>query len=114
MSRYFLYFKNSNKITIFFLDLKTLPTFQGHRLLIAKYWSFIRHPNSLGEIVSIISLLPLLYFKFAWSPLIAIIYSVAITVHRARRIDSRMAQYYNSAFARYKTLVPKSFIPRVY
>lgn len=94
--------------------LGTLPTFQGRRLLIAKYWSFVRHPNLLGEIITSVALLPLLYYRFAWSPLIAAIYSVALIVHRAHRIDTRMAQHYNSAWARYKAQVPKSFIPRIY
>ncbi|XP_055317810.1 lamin-B receptor [Sitodiplosis mosellana] len=95
-------------------NLVTLPTFQGQRLLIAKYWSKIRHPNLLGEIITAISLLPLLYFRFAWSPLIAVLTSIVFIVHRARRIDTRMAQHYNSAFTRYKSQVQKSFIPRVY
>ncbi|XP_031623159.1 lamin-B receptor [Contarinia nasturtii] len=95
-------------------NLKTLPTFQGHRLLIARYWSYIRHPNLLGDIISVISLLPLLYFRFAWSPLVVAFYWIAVYVHRASRIDNRMAQYYNSAWTRYRATVPNSFIPRVY
>lgn len=82
--------------------------------MIAKYWSKVRHPNVLGEIITAISLLPLLYYRFAWSPLIAAVYTLTILVHRARRIDTRMADVYNASWTRYKTQVPNSFIPRIY
>lgn len=95
-------------------ELETLPTFQGRRLLISKYWSLIRHPNHLGDIITTIALLPLLHYRFAWPPLVAALYTIIVLVHRAHRIDTRMSQHYNSAWTRYKTQVRYSFVPRIY
>lgn len=74
----------------------------------------MRHPNYAGDILCAIAPLPLLYFRFAWPPLIAAIYTVGLLVHRARRVDNRAAQLYNSAWTRYKTQLKYSLIPKVY
>lgn len=95
-------------------DLDTLPTYQGRRLIIGKYWSLVRHPNYVGDIICTLALLPLLYFRFAWPPLIAALYTVALLVHRARRVDNRASQLYNSAWARYKTEIRYALVPKVY
>lgn len=95
-------------------ELDTLPTFQGRRLLIARYWSLIRHPSHLGEIITVVALLPLLYYRFAWPPLIVAVLTVLSIVHRTRRIETRMSQHYNSAWTRYKSQVRYSLIPRVH
>lgn len=97
-----------------FIDLETLPTFQGRRLLVAKWWGRIRQPNYAGDILQNVALLPLLYWRFAWPPLLAVLFTVALLVHRAHRLSERNAKKYNSAWQRYCTSVPYSLVPKVF
>lgn len=105
---------NHNFFPICHIEYATLPTFQGKYLLIEQCWGVIRHPNILGDLVVALSVTPLLYFRFAWPPLIATGFIVLALVHRARRIDNHMARQYSTSWDKYKIQVPKSLIPRVY
>lgn len=97
-----------------FIDLETLPTFQGRRLLVAKWWGRIRQPNYAGDILQNVALVPLLYWRFAWPPLLAVLFTVALLVHRAQRLNERNAKKYNSAWQRYCSSVPYSLVPKVF
>lgn len=97
-----------------FIDLETLPTFQGRRLLVAKWWRRVRQPNYVGDILQNVALLPLLYWRFAWPPLLAVLFTVALLVHRAQRVNDRNAKKYNSAWQRYCSTVQYMLVPKVY
>lgn len=97
-----------------FIDLETLPTFQGRRLLVAKWWGRVRQPNYAGDILQNVALLPLLYWRFAWPPLLAVLFTVVLLVHRAQRLNERNAKKYNSAWQRYCASVPYSLVPKVF
>lgn len=97
-----------------FIDLETLPTFQGRRLLVAKLWGRVRQPNYVGDILQNIALLPLLYWRFAWPPLLAVLFTVVLLVHRANRVNDRNAKKYNSAWQRYCSTVRYMLVPKVY
>lgn len=97
-----------------FIDLETLPTFQGRRLLVAKLWGRVRQPNYVGDILQKIALLPLLYWRFAWPPLLAVLFTVVLLVHRANRVNDRNAKKYNSAWQRYCSTVRYMLVPKVF
>lgn len=97
-----------------FIDLETLPTFQGRRLLVAKLWGRVRQPNYVGDILQNVALLPLLYWRFAWPPLLAVLFTVALLVHRALRVNDRNAKKYNSAWQRYCSTVRYMLVPKVF
>lgn len=106
--------------TIFFLlfphciDLDTIATFQGQGIIADSLWKIVRHPNHLGEVLIFASFLPLLCVRFAWAPLVAILYLIGVMVHRAARVDHRSNLKYNSAWAQYSKIVPNLLVPRVY
>ncbi|GAB0092938.1 Lamin-B receptor [Sergentomyia squamirostris] len=97
-----------------FDDLGTIPTHQNKRLIVSGLWGFVRHPNYLGEVITFLSLLPLLYIKFSWIPLASILYIVIFFFHRALRVDDRNRNRYISAWTRYTSLVPKLLVPKVF
>lgn len=97
-----------------FIDLETLPTFQGRRLLLAKWWGRVRQPNYVGDILQNVALLPLLYWRFAWPPLFAVLFSVALLVQRAQRVNDRNAKKYNSSWQRYCSTVRYMLVPKVF
>ncbi|XP_058129137.1 lamin-B receptor [Anopheles ziemanni] len=94
--------------------LETYPTYQGRRLLVAKLWRFVRQPNYLGDILQNLALLPLLYWRFAWPPLLSVLFIVSILVHRAKRLTERNARKYDTTWHRYCLTVPRMIVPRVY
>uniref|UniRef100_A0A182SAD2 Steroid 5-alpha reductase C-terminal domain-containing protein n=1 Tax=Anopheles maculatus TaxID=74869 RepID=A0A182SAD2_9DIPT len=94
--------------------LETYPTFQGRRLLVAKWWRIVRQPNYVGDVLQNVALLPLLYWRFAWPPLLAVLFTVLVLVHRAKRLNRRNAQKYESSWVRYCNAVPHLLVPRVY
>ena len=110
----FLWLINSIFTYLFFPDLETYPTFQGRRLLVASWWSKVRQPNYVGDILQNVALLPLLYFRFAWPPLLAALFTIVLLMQRARRVSDRNAKKYNSAWQRYCTKVPKLLVPKVF
>lgn len=97
-----------------FIDLETLPTFQGRRLLVAKMWGRVRQPNYVGDILQNVALLPLLYWRFAWPPLLAVLFTVALLVQRAIRVNDRNAKKYNSAWQRYCSKVRYMLVRKVF
>lgn len=99
-------------IKLAFID--TVPTFQGKRLLLGKFWGIVRQPNYTGDIIALIALLLPLYGKFAWPPLISILLIIIYLIHRVHRINSRNFVRYNSAWQRYCTKVRYMLIPKVY
>ncbi|XP_055634720.1 lamin-B receptor [Toxorhynchites rutilus septentrionalis] len=103
-----------NPLSEKFIDLDTLPTFQGRRLLVAKWWGRVRQPNYTGDILQNVALLPLLYWRFAWPPLLFTLFTVALLVHRARRVNDRNAKKYNSAWQRYSSMVRYMLVPKVF
>lgn len=46
-------FLSQNKSHIFlkFIDLETIPTSRGKKLMLSGLWGFVRHPNYLGDII---------------------------------------------------------------
>lgn len=105
---------NIYKIIKFPLDLDTIPTFQGRRLLVCGFWGFVRNPNYLGEIIINISMMFPLLIQFAWPPFIAIIYTCILLIHRAKRVNQRNSNRYNSSWTRYCQRVKFMLIPRIY
>uniref|UniRef100_A0A1B0D9N1 Uncharacterized protein n=1 Tax=Phlebotomus papatasi TaxID=29031 RepID=A0A1B0D9N1_PHLPP len=103
-----------NPLNAKFDDIGTIPTHQNKRLVVSGLWGVVRHPNYLGEIVSLLSLLPVLYLKFSWVPLVAVLYLVLFFCHRAVRVDDRNRNRYISAWTRYTSLVPKLLVPKVF
>uniref|UniRef100_A0A6B2EAV9 Putative lamin b receptor n=1 Tax=Phlebotomus kandelakii TaxID=1109342 RepID=A0A6B2EAV9_9DIPT len=114
MSNKMKYEYRLNPLHVKFDDVQTLPTHQNKRLLISGFWGVVRHPNYLGEILTLLSLLPLLYLKFSWVPLVSVLYLVVFFLHRAVRVDDRNRNRYISAWTRYTSLVPKMVVPKVF
>lgn len=94
--------------------MDTIATFQGQGIIADSLWKIVRHPNHLGEVLIYCSFLPLLCVRFAWAPLIAVLYLIAVMVHRAARVDQRSSLKYNSSWAQYTKIVPNLLVPRVY
>jgi steroid 5-alpha reductase family enzyme len=44
-----------NPLIEYILDLETLPTARGKKLLVSGWWGLVRHPNYLGDILTQIS-----------------------------------------------------------
>ncbi|XP_058058350.1 lamin-B receptor [Anopheles bellator] len=96
------------------VGLQTYPTYQGRRLLVAHGWRFVRQPNYVGDILQTVALLPLLYWRFAWPPLLAALFTVCVLAHRAKRLSARNHAMYDSPWFRYCNAVPALLVPRVF
>lgn len=97
-----------------FTELKTIPTFQGNRLLVDGLWKIVRQPNYTADIVCNMSLLLVLVGRFALPPLFALLFNILLLVHRAIRLDARHALRYDSAYQRYCKEVKNLLIPHVF
>ncbi|XP_063697758.1 lamin-B receptor [Culicoides brevitarsis] len=96
------------------LKVKSIPTFQGSRLLVDGLWKTVRQPNYTADVLCYLSLLLVVLGRFAWPPVVAVVFSVALLVHRALRLDARHANRYDSAWQRYCTEVKNLLVPYVF
>lgn len=97
-----------------FLDLVTLPTFQNRRFIISRWYSKIRQPNLLGEIILHLSLLYLLAFTFDIATCIGILSVIIYLIYRSIGINRKNAIKYESSWKRYVAAVKYNLLPRVY
>lgn len=95
-------------------DLKTLPTFRSHRIIVSRWWSKIRQPGLFGEILLHIALLVPLASKFNWPSFLAIAFMVEYLVYRSVLINKRNEKMYESSWQRYTSVVKYNLIPRLY
>uniref|UniRef100_A0A336MQ94 CSON004752 protein n=1 Tax=Culicoides sonorensis TaxID=179676 RepID=A0A336MQ94_CULSO len=96
------------------LKVKSIPTFQGSRLLVDGLWKVVRQPNYLADVLCFLSLLLVLTGRFALPPLAAVLFYVALLVLRALRLDARHANRYDSAWQRYCQEVKSLLVPYVF
>lgn len=101
-------------LNYFLLDLTTLPTFQNRRLIISKWFSKIRQPNLLGEIILHLSMLYLLAFTFDLGTCIGIISIIVYLIYRSIGINRKNAIKYESTWKKYVATVKYNLLPRVY
>ncbi|CAD7088777.1 unnamed protein product [Hermetia illucens] len=96
------------------LLLDTVPTFQGRRLLLDKYWGTLRQPNYAGDILSLLAYGAPVAWKFAWPPVLSILLIVVFLVHRAIRVNARNFRRYDSAWSRYCSRARHLLVPKVF
>lgn len=94
-----------------FLDLKTIPTASGKRLIVSGYWGVVRHPNYLGEMLIITSLIP---FVVNTPHLILLIGNLLLLIHRIYRDDRNCREKYGSSWDKYCENVKYVLIPKIY
>ena len=97
----------------FFIDLESMPTFHGKKLLVSNLWGIMRHPNYTGDILIHIALaLPGILTKqmIAASPALL---TILMLVHRAWRDHDRCRRRYGAAWQRYCSRVPSVLIPKI-
>ncbi|XP_056157809.1 delta(14)-sterol reductase LBR [Lampris incognitus] len=94
-------------------NLKTIPTATGKNLLAGGWWSVVRHPNYLGDLI----------MALAWSlpcgfshllPWYYMIYFIILLVHRDSRDMSECRRKYGSAWDEYCQTVRYRIIPGIY
>lgn len=97
----------------FVIDLESIPTLGGKKLLVGGWWRFVRHPNYLGLI--------LMYWILAvsvgtshWAPYAVALAATFILIHRAIRNSARSKITYSNSWDRYTQKVKYYLIPRVF
>lgn len=83
-------------------------------MLVDGFWKTVRQPNYTADILCFLSLLLVLVGRFALPPMLAVLFYVALLVHRAVRLDARHANRYDSAWQRYKKEVKYLLVPHVF
>lgn len=91
--------------------MESIPTSQGKKLLISGYWSYVRHPNYLGDILIYLSWVP---FAMCYPPVLVPYLSILMLLHRTVRDGKRCKDYYGPAWERYCHRVKYVLIPKVY
>ncbi|XP_026475537.1 delta(14)-sterol reductase-like [Ctenocephalides felis] len=91
-------------------------TFSGKKLLLAKTWGFVRHPNYLGHIIVLVT------FSFAllWSApfnvisFLPLIIRVIFLLHRAARDGRQCEKKHGASWTRYCNVVKYKIVPHIY
>lgn len=95
----------------FGLDLETIPTTTGKKLLVSGFWGVVRHPNYLGDIIMNLSIVPLV----CCAPPVITLYSIILLlIHRSVRDNGRCKEKYGNAWERYCNKVQYVLIPKIY
>ncbi|XP_059621177.1 lamin-B receptor [Phlebotomus argentipes] len=97
-----------------FENVEAIPTHQNKELLVSGLWGFVRHPNHLGEMISVLSFFSLLYAKFGWVPFLSGLHLVLLQLNRMRRVERHCDNRYMSSWKRYTNIVPNLIMPKVY
>lgn len=98
-------------IIIIILDLDSIPTARGKKLLISGYWGKIRHPNYAADIVMQLCMYSLVPCVPAVIPPLG---SIFVLLHRLHRDGKRCERKYGPAWERYCHCVKYKLIPKVY
>lgn len=98
-------------LLIVFADLRTITTNLGKKLIISGLWGFVRKPNYLGDILMHLALVP---FVYNVPPVLFLIFTVALLVHRAARDNAHCRQKYGGSWERYCLKVKYVLLPKVY
>lgn len=98
---------------IYFVDLETIPTTRGKKLIVSGLWGHVRHPNYLGDIImwwsiSCISLAHnILPYYYA-------IICTGLLIYRARRDNERCKMRYGLAWEQYTSRVKYMILHRIF
>lgn len=93
------------------LDLETMSTSQGKKLLVSGYWGLVRHPNYIGDILMHLAIGAICFT----SPCaLGALPSTILLIHRASRIDARCKRQYGSYWDKYCQKVKYQLIPKIY
>lgn len=97
-----------------FFTVRTIPTFQGQRLIVDEAYLVVRNPKIWGEMLFVGAFAIPLIFNFAWPPFLAILFLEIQLILRAQRIDKRCLNRYNSAWVRYTSMTKCLLVPRIF
>lgn len=95
----------------FFADLETITTNLGKKLIVSGLWGIVRKPNYLGDILMHLALVPYVYNV---PPVLFLIFTVALLVHRTIRDNAHCKQKYGGSWERYCLKVKYVLLPKVY
>lgn len=105
-------FKQDFQAQMFYsVDLESIPTSQGKKLIVSGYWGFVRHPNYLGDILMWLSLA---LFVSTAPPSILCYSDILFLLDRAQKDGKRCKKRYGTAWDRYCQRVKYVLIPKVY
>lgn len=105
--------KFENAYMCCFVDLETIPTIRGKKLIVSGLWGHVRHPNYLGDIImwwsiSCISMAcDILPYYYA-------IVCTGLLVHRAIRDNERCKMRYGLAWEQYMSRVKYMLLHRIF
>lgn len=97
-----------------FLNIETIHTFQGRRLLLGSLWGRLRQPNYLGDVICLISMGLPLAMRFVWPPFVSLLLIVILLIHRCFRVNARNTARYHSSWVRYRSIAKNYLIPKVF
>lgn len=107
-----------NYIIIFFFiaDKDLYITFSGKKLLLAKTWGFVRHPNYLGHIMVLVSFSLALLWSAPFNVIsfLPLIISVIFLLHRAARDGRQCEKKHGASWTRYCNVVKYKIVPHIY
>ncbi|CAG9562419.1 unnamed protein product [Danaus chrysippus] len=96
------------------INLESMPTFHGKKLLTTHMWGRLRHPNYAGDILIHTALaLPGVLSKQILACAPAII-TILVLLHRSWRDHKRCRKRYGAAWHRYCMKVPSILIPKIF
>lgn len=93
------------------LDLETLSTNQGKKLIVSGFWGIVRKPNYLGDILMHLALVP---FVYNVPPVLFLLFTVLLLIHRTVRDNAHCKQKYGGSWERYCLKVKYVILPKVY
>ena len=93
------------------LDLETIPTTKGKKLICSGFWGVVRHPNYVGDILMNLCFIP---FAPDVPPVVCSILITLFLIHRSVRDNVRCKEKYGAAWDRYCNKVKYVLLPKVY
>ncbi|KAF2364583.1 Ergosterol biosynthesis ERG4/ERG24 [Trinorchestia longiramus] len=93
--------------------LESLPTSAGTRLLVSGWWSVVRHPNYLGDMIVQLSLCLFCGFQYAL-PWLSFALSFASLIHRIYENERSCARKYGLSWNTYTGRVKYRLVPKVF
>ncbi|XP_022243632.1 lamin-B receptor-like isoform X6 [Limulus polyphemus] len=95
------------------INLESIPSLNGKRLLISGWWGFVRHPNKLGDIIIFVAWTLPCGFENIF-PYLPAFFVIMYLVYQVLKSERKCEIRHGAAWIRYTSCVQSRIFPQVF